>query len=168
MSVIFVEDERIAIEVELCYLERQGCGLEDDPEGEESHDRALPLKVFSNKPESPRGKARKASRGKRHGKWRPSHPTAPRLLVGSLAEWKRYREEVCFEADLRELDSSHPEREEYGSPIVHHPSYAGTWWDDCIRREAEVKPSCAQAMIEAARAVCARRELDLVAAIIGR
>lgn len=159
MPAVFSLQEQI----EICYRAREA--------QLEGHGRAFPFEV-ADKPLTLRGNSRLASSGKQRGK-RPSHKTAPRLIRGNVAEASARADEAWARTTLQsevEYDSEVPffwERCD-GSPIVHHPSCAGTWWDDCLRREAESQPACASVLLEAARAVCARREDELIKAIIRR
>lgn len=170
MVAVFTMEEQdtaqIGEQIEICWKIWEAQMYSVDSEEKDGHGRA----VLLSKPESPRGRARKASRGKRHGRWRPSHPTAPRLLAGNLAEWSRYRDEVHLAVDLQEpFTGPCPQffwECDDGSPIVHHPSCAGAWWEDCRRREADARPSCAMALLDSVRETLARREDELLMAII--
>ncbi|QQS17637.1 hypothetical protein IPL44_01140 [Candidatus Saccharibacteria bacterium] len=125
----------------------------------------------ASKPASPRGRARQASRGKRRGR-RPSHVTAPRLLVRNRAEWNRRREEVLLVEELQEVVAPPApalpwEGREAELAMARHPAYAGSWWATCLRREAEIEAACAEALLCAARKERSGREAELLAAIAG-
>ncbi len=155
VAALSMEDQ-----VELCYCQ------------DWAYERlALPgdLTTSTDKPASPRGRARQDSRGKRRGR-RPSHVTAPRLLTRNHAEWSRRREEILLVEELQEVVAPPApalprEGREAELAMARHPAYAGSWWVDCLRREAEMEAACAEALFCAARKVRARREDMLIAAI---
>ena len=150
MNAVFTKEEQI----EICYRTKAA--------QEEGYGRIFPLK-----PPTVRGAARLASKGKWRRR-RPSHPTAPRLLVRESAEWRRHREEACLAADLEEQFALPcPPICWADDAVAVHPSSFGRWAQDCLCSEAETPPSCAAALLDAVRAELARREEELILAIIG-